>query len=169
MQTSGHHHHLLYLDFDGVLHPSDVYRLRGVGPSLAASFVSRGHRLFEHAPRLVELLSPYPAVRIVLSTNWVYLLGYDRTRQYLPKGLRERVIGATYHSRLPANDYELSSRGQQVWADVQRRLPSAWLSLDDDDELWPEPARHHWFKTSKDCGIGNCEDELARRFDQLFT
>lgn len=167
MQAGGHH--LLYLDFDGVLHPSDVYRVPGVGPSLAGGYASRGHRLFEHAPQLVGLLKPYPHVRIVLSTNWVYVLGYDRTREHLPQELRERVIGATYHSRMPPDAYELSSRGQQVWADVQRRLPSAWLSLDDDDELWPEAARRHWFQTDRDAGIGNCENELAKRLGQTFV
>lgn len=167
MQTSGHH--LLYLDFDGVLHPSDVYRLPGVGPRLADSQASLGHRLFEHAPLLVELLNPYPHVRIVLSTNWVHVLGYDRTKQHLPSELQERVIGATYHRRLSAGDYEQSSRGQQVWADVQRRLPSAWLSLDDDDELWPEPALCHWFRTDKNGGIGIGEGELALRLQQTFA
>lgn len=122
MQTSSHH--LLYLDFDGVLHPSDVYRVPGVGPCLAGSHASRGHRLFEHAPLLAELLNPYPRVRIVLSTNWVFVLGYDRTKRHLPNDLRERVIGATYHSRLPGGDYEQSTRGQQVWADVQLGVSS---------------------------------------------
>jgi hypothetical protein len=62
---------VLYLDFDGVLHPEDVWRRPGWGPYVASP---PGHQLFEHADLLVELLAPYPDLRIVLSTSWVRVL-----------------------------------------------------------------------------------------------
>lgn len=44
---------VLYLDFDGVLHPEDVRRRAGRGPYIASP---SGHVLFEHAPLLADVL-----------------------------------------------------------------------------------------------------------------
>lgn len=67
---------LLYLDFDGVLHPEDVWRRPGWGV-----FVARppGHRVFKNAALLEEVLAPYPEIRIVLSTSWVRVLSATAT------------------------------------------------------------------------------------------
>lgn len=129
---------LLYLDYDGVLHPDTVYLdarnrvyLRGYGT------------LFEHAALLEALLAPYPLLRIVLSTSWVRVKGFDRARRRLPQGLRERVIGATWHSRFMQDDslrdwwVNASSRYEQIYHDVVRRQPDDWMALDDDERNWP--------------------------------
>lgn len=73
---------LLYLDFDGVLHPSEVFHQGGRGPTLAESFA--GHKLFEHAVTLAKLLASYPSVRLVLSTSWVLAYGLEAATSYLP-------------------------------------------------------------------------------------
>ena len=90
---------LLYLDYDGVLHHEDVrwHPRRGVYLNAPPEF-----RLFQHAELLETLLAPHPDVSIVLSTSWVRVLGYSRSVKRLPPGLRERVIGATYHSNMHA-------------------------------------------------------------------
>ena len=129
---------LLYLDYDGVLHPDEVYLddrnrvyLRGYGT------------LFEHAALLEALLAPYPLLKIVLSTSWVRIKGFDRARRRLPQGLRERVIGATWHSRFMQDDHlrdwwmNQSSRYEQIRHDVLRRRPDDWVALDDDERGWP--------------------------------
>lgn len=123
---------VLYLDFDGVLHHENVlwHPRKGVYAG-APGFV-----LFEHAPVLEELLMPYPAVRIVLSTSWVRSYGCYGAAKRLPASLRTRVIGATFHSQMDERLFLSSSRGQQVVADVHRRCPSAWLALDDTDQGW---------------------------------
>ena len=135
---------ILYLDFDGVLHHYDVYLdekgraiLRGMGS------------LFEYAERLEAELAPYPSVRIVLSTNWVRVNGFDRSRRRLTPGLRERVVGATWHSAFE-QDPDFSnwwiheaSRYEQIAHDVVRRNPADWLALDDDVIGWPDEAREH--------------------------
>jgi hypothetical protein len=48
---------VLYLDFDGVLHPEDVRRRPGDGPYVATP---PGHVVFEHTGLLAECLAPYP-------------------------------------------------------------------------------------------------------------
>ena len=74
---------ILFLDFDGVLHP--------VGGDVAP---------LEYAPVLVQLLAPHSNVHIVLSTSWVGTFGFDNTRAMLPLELQHRVVGATYRSPL---------------------------------------------------------------------
>ena len=54
--------------------------------------------LFEYAERLEGRLRHYPDVQIVLPTSWVRVKGFNHSRKRLPADLRERVIGATWHS-----------------------------------------------------------------------
>lgn len=51
-------------------------------------------------------------------------------------GLRHRVIGSTFHSRMERETFERASRRMQVMADVRRRTPGLWLALDDDAGDW---------------------------------
>ena len=120
---------VLYLDFDGVLHHQNVLWSASKGPYLEAP---AGHTLFEHAPLLAELLKPYPAIRIILSTSWAVKYGCYGAARRLPLELRTRVIGATFHSQMDRAGFESAYRGMQVWADVFRRRPSDWLAIDDD-------------------------------------
>lgn len=131
---------VLYLDYDGVLHADDVYRTRGRNVMIRTP----GRSLFEWAPYLEQALVTFPGVRIVLSTSWVRVLGFSRARDYLPPGLRERVIGATFHRREHGPTRELrefwaqSSRGVQILRDLERRRPARWLAVDDAvDEFLP--------------------------------
>ena len=51
---------VLYLDFDGVLHSGEVYRIRG-----QIVLQCDGISLFEWALLLVECLEPHPDIRII--------------------------------------------------------------------------------------------------------
>jgi len=139
---------LLFLDYDGVLHHEDVRRVRGVGPVVQVG------SLFEHAPVLERLLEPYPAVRIVLSTSWVRVLGYDEAKRYLPPALSARVVGATTHTKMRMS--ELGVRGAEVWTDVcRRRAHPRWVAIDDTDEGWHEIARPHFVLSHPEQGLGH--------------
>lgn len=131
----------LYLDFDGTLHPEAVYWARRRGPYLHDD-VAAGHVLFEHAALLEGVLAPYPTVDIVLSTSWAQEYGCARAAARLPPRLRQRVVGATYHSAMPLHHFRAMPRGRQVMADVARRQPTVWLAIDDADTGW-EDARDH--------------------------
>lgn len=142
--------HVLYLDYDGVLHPEGVYRTRK-GPWLQAP----GHQLFENERLLEEALAPYPALHIVLSTAWLLARGgYSYAKRQLSPALQARVIGATYHQRYTRRDeYLATPRGLQIWQDVQRRCPYAWLALDDDDTQWPAWCQAHLILTHPTLGL----------------
>lgn len=140
---------VLYLDYDGVLHQENVlwHPRRGTyaGPP--------GFPLFEHAALLDALLAPYPLMNIVLSTSWVRTYGCYGAARRLPEGLRRRVIGATFHSRMSEQMFLLKTRGKQVLEDVARRRPLDWLALDDTDEGWPIPHQDHVLITDENLGI----------------
>lgn len=158
---------VIYLDIDGVLNPESVYRKRGTGPWI---FGAPGHRLFEHAELLADLLEPYPQVRIVLSTSWVRVYrSVRKVTRKLPPRLRARVIGATYHSRMDPVEFAAAPRGMQVWADVRRRKPQAWLALDDEHEGWPTWCRDHLVRTDPVLGISEPSvlEELKTKLEAM--
>ena len=131
--------------------------------------------LFEHAALLEVLLAPYPLLKIVLSTSWVRMKGFDRARRRLPQGLRDRVIGATWHSRFKQDDslrdwwVSQSSRYEQIYQDVVRRRPDDWMALDDDEWGWPSSEARHLVACDPTRGLGEWrtreafERRLARR------
>ncbi|MDT7517956.1 HAD domain-containing protein [Rhodoferax sp. TBRC 17660] len=125
----GHGELLLYLDFDGVLHHENVLWHPRIGAYLSAP---EQYKLFQHIGLLETLLEPYPQVRIVLSTAWVCRYGCAKSAKQLGPRLRQRVIGATFHSRMDQDMFTALPRGKQVWEDVRRRKPSGWIALDDD-------------------------------------
>ncbi len=149
---SGNGELLLYLDYDGVLHHEDVWWHARIGPYLRAS---DEYKLFQHLNLLETLLAPYPEVRIVLSTSWVRRYGCSKSAKQLGPRLRQRVLGATFHSRMNEDIFMSSPRGLQVWEDVLRRKPRDWLALDDDAEGWPPESAGHFVKTHDHDGISD--------------
>jgi len=139
---------LLYLDFDGAVHCADVFWSLKRGPYIDPSLEAQGHRLFQHCGLLERLLQPYPDVSIVLSTSWTQTYSFRAAAKRLPAGLRDRCIGATYHSKMERQSFVRKLRGQQVLEDVNRRRPRRWLAVDDVDEGWGEHRNNvvltHW-------------------------
>ena len=161
---------VLYLDYDGVLHHESCYWHARKGPYLNVP-EGGNHVLFRHAPLLVEMLEPYPDLKIVLSTSWVRSYGCAGAAKRLPGALRSRVIGATWHSKMKPLKHEWVSRprGMQVWGDVQRRHPLAWLALDDDCLGWPLWALENYVRTDDSLGIAHPKVEtLIRQKLQTF-
>lgn len=158
---------VLYLDFDGVLHHENVLWDHKRGAHAGAP----GFPLFEHAPLLAELLAPYPQLHIVLSTSWVRKYGCYDSAKRLPLTLRERVIGATFHSAMNEDAFVRKPRGQQVVEDVMRRRPRSWLAIDDTDEGWPVELRDHVFITDERLGLSapGIAEQLARKLELLTT
>jgi len=143
---------VLYLDFDGVLHHENVLWSPRKGPYMKAPL---GYVLFQHVNLLEEILAPYPAVQIVLSTSWVRSYGCVNTAKRLPPSLKSRVIGATFHSKMNEDNFTAAPRGMQVWSDVLRRQPRDWLALDDDHLHWPAWCRDKYIRTHENEGISD--------------
>jgi hypothetical protein len=142
---------LLYVDYDGVLHHENVRW----HPRKGVYMDEPGRALFEHVHLLEDALAPYPEIKIVLSTSWVRSYGFTGAARRLTPALRERAIGATYHTGM--RELELSfakqPRGVQILSDAARRRPADWLAIDDDHEGWPVQALHKLVRTDLALGI----------------
>jgi len=131
---------VLYLDYDGVLHPDEIYRRRD-GTLFVRNAPGEHAELFMHASLLESLVSQRD-VQIVLATNWVKAIGFDKTKARLPQFIRNKVVGATYHSSMPQN-WAWLSRYQQIIQHVKRHSIEEWLALDNDDDGWDMKCRDH--------------------------
>jgi hypothetical protein len=128
-----------------------------------------GYQLFEHANLLVDLMSAYPEVAIVLSTSWVRRYGCYGGAKHVPDSLRRRVIGSTFHSRMGEASFLEKPRGLQVWEDDLRRKPLGWVALDDDAEGWPNWCSDCLVRTPYQLGISapGVLDELEQQLERL--
>lgn len=148
---------ILFLDFDGVLHPDSVFLNTNRSPVLKGSGA-----LFMWADLLSQSLVNYPDVQIVLSTSWVRWLEYIPVRGYLPAALRDRVIGSTWHHvrnvpnynrGLPYSYWQTASRYRQIkhWVDFYR--VDDWLAIDDHGEHWGDKDLDKLIQTSSKTGL----------------
>lgn len=156
--TAGNHamSPVLYLDFDGVLHPAAVWLKpeNRTTPVLEERYAGE-HALFEHSRTLKELLAPYPEVRLVLSTAWVLAYGIDYAASCLPGTLQARVIGSTFDIGRDGAHFTSVARGYQVVADAKRRGLRNWIALDDDVRDWPKGQRRRLIATDPVHGLAS--------------
>lgn len=145
---------LLFLDYDGVLHPHDV-RMSTAGPRMSSAMAS--HALFEHVHLLALMLSRHPDVRLVLSTNWVPLFGFDYAVARLPPALQDRVIGATFDEKRDHAGYLSVARGHQVVQDAKRRKAKRWIGIDDAVENWPASHMSRLVASHPVLGLGDAQ------------
>lgn len=151
---------VLYLDFDGVLHPSEVYLRHGV-PTLICDDPYAS--LFCWAPMLESILADFPSVKIRLSTSWVKVKSFDYARQRLPESLQARVTGGTFHKRMGIHEFEFMTRFQQIKADASRQGLARWIAIDDDAYGWPEKERDRLILTDGDYGLLQAKAQLELR------
>jgi hypothetical protein len=140
---------ILFLDFDGVLHPSAAYKTKG-GLLLKAT----DHALFEHEDLLRSVMRVRPEVRIVLSTSWVVLHGFSDTREFLHEDIQKIVKGSTWHSSMNRNQWDAMSRYEQIALYVARHNLKDWVAIDDDIVGWPDEQQHHLVATDGWSGLG---------------
>jgi hypothetical protein len=119
---------ILFLDFDGVLHPFPT-----IGRSGEAD-------LFRSLHLLEDVLRQVPDIEVVISSSWREGHSFDELRGYFSEDLRERIVGTT---PLPGEDIELAPadlvdfpRHTQCVAWLVRRRPAGtrWLAIDDNAE-----------------------------------
>jgi hypothetical protein len=153
----------LYLDFDGVLHPDGVYNDRGQPELMLPG------RLFQHAHILLEALAYHPEVKIVLSTSWVSVFGYNATLAYLTPKIRERVIGSTWREPQQVGIYKTErfgklTRFQQIMEHVAINQITNWLALDDlhsNSQGWLASYSKHLVLCHPDTGLSHPDVQAA--------
>ncbi|MCK4143626.1 hypothetical protein HFK84_15250 [Ralstonia pseudosolanacearum] len=157
-------HPILFLGYDGCLHPDGVHHVNGE-PELRVE----GHRLFEHALQLARLLEPYPDLRIVLSTAWARIYGLERAKGFLPAALQNRVVGMTHEFCGDMAEWAGLTEFDHVMRYVEGRGIRAWLALSCDKYYWPEAFEKNRVWLYKGYGLG--EDraikELAEKLERM--
>lgn len=156
---------ILFLDFDGVLHPNEAYQVPGHGIVLKMD----GHNLFEHADTLASALDAHRDVDVVLSTSWVWTIGFCQSKARLPAPLQERIIGSTWNSSMNRHYWNSLTRYEQIKMYVNRHQVKNWIAIDDNDFKWPEKKRQHLIYTNEYGGLGTVGalDELLLKLNKF--
>lgn len=134
---------ILFLDFDGVLHPWCCPR----------------SDYFCYLPRLEAVLRDYKDVEIVISSDWRLFFGLAQQRKRFSDDLASRVVGQT-----PSlDDGSLQQDGvrrREALAYLARSgsLNRPWCALDDRMDLW-DPVEPQ---------IIHCQDQFGEREEVLL-
>jgi hypothetical protein len=133
---------ILYLDYDGALHPPDVRvtETEPLRPRIYQNGQPTDRPLFEHASLLSHILAAFPAVRISLATSWVRMFGYEFSVNQLPLALRTRVVGTIWRGWML--QFPPPRRYDAIATDAEERGIERWLALDDDIGGWPTNRCH---------------------------
>lgn len=121
---------ILFLDFDGVLHPQPC--------NLDEEFC--------YLPRLEGVLRDYPEVRVVVSSMWRYDQDLETLQSYFSEDIQQRVFDVTPMARKQAygNDsvFLISAkiRHDEIldWIKLNE-YGGAWVALDDAVKQFPSP------------------------------
>lgn len=135
---------ILFLDFDGVLHPAGV---------LEDSYLV-------DMPNLAKVLRRFAgAVQVVVSSTWREYESLDQLRGYFPQDLQHLVVGVT--PLLPGQN-----RQAECLAWLRDHAPQAnWLAIDDDAGEF-EPGCENLFLVPKTGLEPVVAEELGERLDR---
>ena len=141
---------IIFLDFDGVLHPEDT--------DIKADLLSR-------LPLVEEVLREFPSAEIVVSSAWRLnwpnqTLATLELRRHFAEDIAPRVIGVTpnfiHLDRQKAPDGVYLYRRQwecEMWMPAHRPPGTPWVALDD---------RAYWFRPF-------CEQLMELERNTAFT
>lgn len=139
---------ILFLDFDGVLHPFPM-------PTDPA-------QLFCNLPRLEAVLRDFPDVQIVISSSWREDRSLAELASLFSPDITSRVIGV-----LPVIEIgSLTDVAAVRYREIERFLealddPAQWIALDDDTALFPSNCSH---LVQCEDGFGIAEERALRNW-----
>ena len=146
---------LLFLDFDGVLHPVGEQALDENFRLIA------NPGLFVWRPILEQILVPFPSVRIVVSSDWRRLFDDENLVRLLgPLGSRFAGVVETYGS----------SRAAEIRTEAGRRMTSNWLAIDDHPSVVEaRKSDGRFLACSPDTGLSDVgvQQDLGRKLSGL--
>lgn len=113
--------HIVFLDFDGVLHPHPPF------PS----------ELFGRLPIFESWLRERPLVQVVISSSWRMTHDLDELRKFFSEDVQPRVVDVT-----PAGADSSGSREHQIRSWLRACAPAAqWVAFDDCQWLFSRTER----------------------------
>lgn len=140
---------IIFLDFDGVLHPEPCYDQDD---------------LFCYLPRLENVLIEFPQVNVVVSSTWRDTRSLDTLRGFFSVEIRDRIIGTTPKWREHIELFDVLGYQRQTEIEAWLRgsgepwLP--WVAIDDKPYLF-RPFLPNLIKTESSTGFNeNAEMKL---------
>ncbi len=120
---------LLFLDFDGVLHPFFPKR----------ELPDEENQLFSYLPRLENVLRDYADLKIVIASSWRENRPWANVIKAFSPDIAARIIGATPVLKAKEPPYPKHPRHDEVLAYLKNNnlTASHWIALDDDANLYP--------------------------------
>jgi hypothetical protein len=109
---------ILFLDFDGVLHP-----------------LERPNGTLTNLPRFEQVMRDYPAVEIVVSSAWREEHSLDVLRSFFAPDIANRIIGITSIFEFLDHSYVRQAE-ILAWLQGSDRENEEWVALDDSDWLF---------------------------------
>jgi hypothetical protein len=113
---------ILFLDFDGVVHPEPC----------------RADQYFKSLPLIEAVLRRHPGVMVVLSTTWRLNHEIDELKERFSIDIEQRVIGVTPllteedRAWYPTPLSQLRRQGEiEAWLHQHRTLSHPWIAIDD--------------------------------------
>ncbi len=111
---------ILFLDFDGVLHPEHERE-----PTPA-------EQVFCHLPRFEAVMRDFPAVEIVISSMWRYEFTLNELRKRFSPDIAARIVGMTPESERMDGYLPARREGEILdWIIANSREGVPWVALDD--------------------------------------
>jgi len=115
---------IVFLDFDGVLHP-------GSG--------SRDDH-FMYLPRFENVIRKFDNIRIVISSSWRYFYTLEQLRANFSKDISPRIVGVTpmLEDNTPGTRY----KEIELYLSRLPEPPDSWIAIDDANLGFPEGCRN---------------------------
>ncbi|WP_342316367.1 HAD domain-containing protein [Lysobacter sp. FW306-1B-D06B] len=163
---------ILFLDFDGTLHPLWEFTRNSAGREIARRY--EGPWLV-HAPLLAGVLQPWLGqIEIVVSSWWAYHRPLDEIRAMLPEALAMRVIDSIWLPELTTplwSEYhsKLATRHACIRLWLDRRRPAhtrRWLALDADP--WPKEDEGRLIRAWGTLGNSKVQRELVDQLERFL-
>lgn len=136
---------ILFLDFDGVLHPEPCFDRT---------------QFFSFLPKLEMVLHDFPSVKIVISSTWRENRSLHELRGFFSETIRHRIIGTTPHWRDCTELLEIIGFQRQTeieaWLRNSPEPWESWIVIDDKSYLF-RPFLPNLIKTVSAIGF----DEVA--------
>jgi HAD domain in Swiss Army Knife RNA repair proteins len=133
---------IIALDFDGILHPNDLY----------------DKSPFCIAPQLWKILRAIPTANVVFSTSWRDSYDFDNMLDFVTAGggedLVHRFIGNTPNLEAEGH-YGRRDLEIQQWLDNHHHT-GTWLAIDDMAELFPV-GHPNLYLVDGDCGLTDAD------------
>lgn len=150
------HPMILFLDFDGVLHPEGA----------------SAEREFSHLGGLESVLREFPHVLIVVSSAWRLDTSLDAIRSRFSDDMRTRVVGVTPQLAELEDQRGQRQRECELW--LQHAYPAAtsppWIALDDRESYFDAGCQNLILVPRNHLGgMGLSADCLERLRHRLMT